>query len=121
MDSILSVDLGTTAIKVMLFETNGNVLAKSTQEYTLLTPSALAVELPVEAYWEAFKRGLAELLSASKADLSQIQVIGISAQGETLIAVDKQGSPLTNAIVWLDNRAQDEAATLAKHFTNEKA
>ena len=66
MDSILSVDLGTTALKIMLFEANGHVLAKSTQEYTLLTPSALAVELPVEAYWEAFKRGLAELLAARK-------------------------------------------------------
>jgi sugar (pentulose or hexulose) kinase len=121
MDSILSVDLGTTALKIMLFEPTGHVLAKSTQEYTLLTPSALEVELPVQAYWEAFKRGLAEVLVTSKADLSRIRVIGISAQGETLIPVDKQGSPLTNAIVWLDNRAQDEAAALAKHFTNQKA
>ncbi len=121
MDSILSVDLGTTAIKVILFETNGTVLAKSTQEYTLLTPSALAVELPVEVYWDAFKRGLAEVMAASNVDPARIQVIGISAQGETLITVDKNGSPLMNAIVWLDNRAQDEAATLAKDFTNEKA
>ena len=30
MDSILSVDLGTTVLKIMLFETNGHVLAKST-------------------------------------------------------------------------------------------
>lgn len=121
MDSILSVDLGTTAIKVILFETNGAVLAKSAQEYTLLTPSPLAVELPVEAYWNAFKRGVAEVMAASKADSSRIKAIGISAQGETLITVDKTGSPLMNAIVWLDNRAQDEAATLAKHFTHEKA
>ena len=121
MDSILSVDLGTTAIKIMLFETNGRVLAKSTQEYTLHTPSALEVELPVEAYWNAFRRGLAEVMGASKADASRVKVIGISAQGETLIPVDQNGSPLMNAIVWLDNRAQDEAATLAQHFTNEKA
>ncbi len=121
MDSILAVDLGTTAIKVILFETNGTVLAKSTQEYALLTPSALEVELPVGTYWTAFKRGLAEVMAASKTDPSRIKAIGISAQGETLITVDGSGTPLMNAIVWLDNRAQDEAAILAKHFSNQKA
>lgn len=46
--------------------------------------------------------------------------MGISAQGETLILVDKDGSPLTNAVVWLDNRAQKEAKELAQIFGNEE-
>jgi len=57
MDYILALDLGTTAIKVILFDSEGKAMAKSTQEYALVTPSALEVELPVETYWEAFKRG----------------------------------------------------------------
>ena len=68
MEYLLSLDLGTTAIKVILFGTDGRVLAKSTQEYTLLTPTALSVELPVETYWNAFKKGLAEVLAAAKVD-----------------------------------------------------
>jgi sugar (pentulose or hexulose) kinase len=121
MDYILSVDLGTTAIKVILFETDGTVRAKSTQEYTLLTPSPLEVELRVETYWNAFKQGLAKVMAGSKADPSRVRAIGISAQGETLISVDRSGTPLMNAIVWLDNRAQEDATTLARHFSNEKA
>ena len=54
MDHILSVDLGTTAIKVALFDAEGTVLSKATREYSLLTPSTLAVELPAEAYWQAW-------------------------------------------------------------------
>jgi sugar (pentulose or hexulose) kinase len=112
LEHILSVDLGTTAIKVILFRTNGDVVAKSTQEYTLLTPTALAVELPVETYWAAFKKGVSEVLAHASVAPTSIKAIGISAQGETLIPVDKEGQPLMNAIVWLDNRAQEEASLL---------
>ena len=121
LEHILSVDLGTTAIKIILFRTNGEVVAKSTQEYALLTPTVLAVELPVETYWVAFKKGLTEVLAHASVAAANIKVIGISAQGETLIPTDKEGQPLMNAIVWLDNRAQEEASILAEHFTNRKA
>lgn len=119
MEYILAVDLGTTAIKVLLFQSNGQVISNSTQEYKLLTPTELAVELEVEKYWNAFKKGLTEVLTQAKIDSSKIKSIGISAQGETLILVDKEGNPLTNAIVWLDNRAQQEAEELVKEFGNE--
>jgi len=65
MKYILAVDLGTTAIKVILFQIAGKVLASSTQEYQLLTPTELAVELKVETYWQAFKQGVAEILAKS--------------------------------------------------------
>lgn len=119
MEYILAIDLGTTAIKVLLFQSNGQVISNSTQEYKLLTPTELAVELEVEKYWNAFKKGLTEVLAQAKIDSSKIKSIGISAQGETLILVDKEGKSLTNAIVWLDNRAQQEAEELVKEFGNE--
>ena len=119
MEYILAVDLGTTAIKVLLFRSDGQVISNSTQEYKLLTPTELAVEVEVEKYWNAFKKGLAEVLAQAKIDSSKIKSIGISAQGETLILVDKEGKPLTNAVVWLDNRAQQEAEELVKEFGNE--
>lgn len=116
MQHILSLDLGTTAIKVALIDTAGRVLATSTQEYALLTPSTLAVELEVETYWRAFKAGVAEVLAASRVDPAAVAVLGISAQGETLICVDAAGRPLRNAIVWMDNRAQAEAEALSRDF-----
>jgi sugar (pentulose or hexulose) kinase len=116
MDCILSVDLGTTAIKVALFDGDGRLLGSSTQEYTLLTPTTLAVELPVESYWQAFRKGVGALLEATAVKPDLIRGLGISAQGETLIFADKDGKPLRNAIVWLDNRAQREADILNREF-----
>ena len=40
-DLILSVDLGTTAVKVALFDKSGELMALSTQEYSLMTTEAL--------------------------------------------------------------------------------
>jgi sugar (pentulose or hexulose) kinase len=116
MDHILSVDLGTTAIKVALFDAEGRVLASSTHEYSLLTPSTLAVELPVETYWQAFRSGVAGVLAASRVKPGSIRALGISAQGETLIFAGRDGLPLRDAIVWLDNRAQKEAEELNREF-----
>jgi xylulokinase len=121
VDRLLSVDLGTTAIKVALFDRDGTVLAKSTQEYALSTPTPLAVELDVETYWDAFRAGVAEVLRVSAVDPGAIRALGISAQGETLICADDDGRALRPAIVWLDNRAQDEAGILAATFGNEAA
>ena len=112
---ILSVDAGTTACKVAIFDEAGKLIASSTNEYQLMTPSALEVEVDAETLWNAFKTGVREVLKSGIA-VKDVQAVGISAQGETLIPVDGKGKPLRKAIVWLDSRAQQEAETLDKEF-----
>jgi len=113
---ILSIDAGTTASKTSLFKENGELAAISTQEYPLITPTSLSVEIGAETLWNAYKKGVSDVLDNSKINKDEIKAIGISAQGETLIPVDKAGKPLRNAIVWLDNRAQEEAEILSGEF-----
>lgn len=119
MRYVISLDLGTSSFKVALFDEEGRLVSSSTQEYSLLTPDALSVELDVDSYWKAFKAGLADVLAQSKVDVSAIKAFGLSAQGETLIFLDKAGKPLRNAIIWMDNRAQTEAEELDRHFPRE--
>lgn len=121
MDAILAGDLGTTALKCALHDLQGNVLAKATEEYQLITPDALSVEMEVETYWQAFKTTVAKVLQQSQINPTQIKALGISAQGETLIVVDHAGRPLRPAIVWLDNRAQAEADELGARFGHRAA
>ncbi|MHA1797399.1 MAG: xylulokinase [Candidatus Helarchaeota archaeon] len=117
---ILTLDSGTTASKISLFDTNGKLISISTQEYTLLTPTALSVELPAEKFWNAFKIGTKEVLKKSKVDPKLIKAFSLSAQGETFILIDKNGKPLRNSISWMDNRAQKEAEILSQEFPNEE-
>ncbi len=121
METVLAVDLGTTAVKVALIDERGSVLGKAAREYKLSSPTALAVELDAEHYWSAFKSSLHDALAQSGADPTRIRALGISAQGETLICADVEGKALRPAIVWLDNRAQDEAQQLSREFGDEAA
>ena len=114
--AILAFDLGTTALKCALHDLKGNVIAKASEEYQLITPDADSVEMEVETYWSAFKKAVAHVLKESGINPKLIKALGVSAQGETLIVVDEKGTPLRRAIVWLDNRAQKEADELAAHF-----
>ena len=121
MENILAFDLGTTALKCALHDLHGNVIAKASVEYELITPDADSVEVEVETYWQAFKSALEKVLKDSGVNPLHIEALGLSAQGETLILVDKQGMPLRRAIVWLDNRAQQEANVLGEKFGHRHA
>lgn len=116
MKYILSVDLGTSAVKSALFDSTGEMVAVASREYTLLTPTPLAVEVAVETYWEAFEATVAEVLERAQVEPSAIAGLGFSAQGETLICVDAEGKPLRNAIVWMDSRPAAEAEELVDFF-----
>ena len=121
MSSILAFDLGTTALKCALHDLNGNVLAKASEEYQLITLNADSVEMEVETYWQAFKSAVSKVLKEAGVNPTEIRALGVSAQGETLILMDLQGKPLRRAIVWLDNRAQKEADALGEFFGQRNA
>jgi sugar (pentulose or hexulose) kinase len=121
MPSILAFDLGTTALKCALHDLNGNVIAQASEEYQLITPDADSVEMEVETYWQAFKSTVAKVLKDSGVNPTEIKAMGVSAQGETLILVDRDGKPLRRAIIWLDNRAQKESEMLGDTFGHRHA
>ena len=113
---LLGVDLGTTAIKASIHRPDGSVVATSFRENQLHTPEPSFVEVPVLAYWSAFSEVVREVLSRPAVDRRRVVAIGLSAQGETFVPVSADGAPLRDAIVWLDNRAADEAAELEDRF-----
>lgn len=118
---ILGVDVGTTASKVALFDLKGTTVASAAREYELSTPTTLEVEVDIETLWKAFKQGVKDVLSISRIQPDNVKALGISAQGETLVPIDKNGKPLRRAIVWLDSRAQEEAEILDRKFNGGKS
>ncbi|MBQ9096815.1 MAG: hypothetical protein IJY55_00265 [Clostridia bacterium] len=110
MANLLGVDVGTTSMKMVLFDENGSILKSVSKEYTLDTKGD-RVEFDAEKYWQMFSEGYAEIKSEYKVD-----ALSIDTQCETLIVTDENGTPLYNAIVWLDNRAAREAEKVAERF-----
>ena len=116
MKYLLTLDVGTTAVKAGLFDENLNVTALAIKEYSLITPQANFVEMDPDTYWVKAKESISEVLSTAKINIADIVSLTCTTQGETLIPVGNDGKPLSNAIVWLDARAKSEAECLTDHF-----
>lgn len=110
MKTLLGVDVGTTSLKMVLFDVEGNPLKTVSKSYTLET-SGDRVEFDPEQYWQMFFEGYREI----KAEYP-VTALAIDTQCETLIVTDGQGKALYNAIVWLDNRATEQAEKIDRKF-----
>ena len=119
MDLLLGIDVGTTSVKAGLFRPDGRCLGIGRQEYQLETPSADRAQLDPEVYWQACRKTVREALTRSGARPEQVRALAVSSQGETTITLDAQGKAIYPALVWLDNRAVDQAAFLAERFGDE--
>jgi xylulokinase len=117
-ESLLSIDIGTTSVKVGLFDLEGTLVSLSTREYSLATPGDHRVELDVDVYWNAIVEGVREVRTKAGVDPADILALSLSSQGETLVCAGSDGTPLMNAIVWLDARAQAESEELARSFSS---
>lgn len=119
MKLLIGLDVGTTALKAAVFDTTGKLLAVSTQEYSLITPQVNYVEESGAVYWQAFRDAVTDLKAQHPIEETDEVALAISAQGETLFFMDQDGQELRNAIVWMDNRAQEEAEALKEVFGDE--
>jgi len=113
---LLGVDVGTTATKAVLVDSSGHIISQGRAEYPTKYLQAGWVEQDPNDYWLSFCQAV-EIAQAG-ASGAKISGIAISAQAPTLIAVDSNGDPVRNAMIWMDRRAQAEADELARQFSN---
>ena len=114
MKYLLGADIGTTSLKCCVFDSDGNLIKSTTKDYTL-NVSGDFVEFPAENYFKLFSEAFCEVT-----DGLEVSAIAIDTQCETIIFADENGNPLTDAVVWLDNRAVPQAEKIKAHFGNKK-
>ena len=111
MKYYLTFDVGTTAMKCVLFDERLKEVYSVNNEYDLITGEQGYVELDPDVYFNTFCRCVKEL-KESGIDIYSVCSITFTTQGETLIPVDYDGNALCSAIVWLDSRAKKESEYL---------
>ncbi len=119
MEILLAIDAGTTSVKAGLFSPDGRCLGVGRQEYQLETPAADRAQLDPEVYWQACMKTVRAALDQAGIQPEQVKAVAVSGQGETTITLDANGKVIYPALVWLDNRATEQAAFLAKRFGEE--
>jgi xylulokinase len=108
----LSIDLGTTGCRSILFNETLCPLAYAYEEYGLITPREGWVEQDAELWWELTLRTAKSAIQKASLTGGEIDGISISSQGITVVPVDRDLKPLRSAMTWLDTRAEEETQEL---------
>lgn len=117
---LLGIDLGTSAVKAALFDTEGTLCAHGTAEYPTIYRGGTWVEQEPAEWWSATCAAVREALSLCDSHPEQVRAVAVSSQAPTMLPLDKSGAALRPALIWMDQRAQRECAHLAETIGNEE-
>ena len=105
MNYRIGIDIGTTSIKVVLYDEELEARASSNIGYaTYHELPGYAEQDPLEIL-QAFKDALREVLEKSGVDRKRVSLLSFSSAMHSLILVDQDHKPLTRSIIWSDNRS----------------
>ena len=102
---ILSLDLGTTGNRAILFNHQGNVVGQTYKELTQHYPQPGWLEHDASEIWRDTSSCIQQVIADNRVAPTEIAAIGLTVQRETCLLWDKiTGEPLHKAIVWQDRR-----------------
>ena len=113
----IGVDLGTSALKLVMMKGNGELVKTVSKEYPLYFPRSGWSEQNPTDWFSAVKEGLKEL--AACAD-EKIAGISFGGQMHGLVILDKDDNVLRPAILWNDGRSTEETDYLNNVIGKEK-
>jgi len=114
----IGVDLGTSAVKLLLMDGAGKIAKIVSKEYPLYFPNPGWSEQKPEDWFEQTMEGLKELLS--ECDKSQVAGISFGGQMHGLVILDKDDNVIRPALLWNDGRTYEECDYLNNVIGKDK-
>ncbi len=112
MKYVIGVDLGTSAVKVLLVDQKGAVVAQASQPYPLAQPKPGYSEQDPEDWMRGVTAAIHELLAKTDVAPTAIEGLSYSGQMHGLVLLDAQGNVLRPAILWNDTRTTAQSAEI---------
>lgn len=102
---LLGIDAGTSFVKSVIFDTSGREIATARRATPLLSRIAGGSEVDMREAWALTAATIREVLGLVNADA--IAAVGVSGTACGFWAIDDEGQPVRDAILWNDGRAAD--------------
>ncbi len=114
----IGIDLGTSAVKLLLMDSEGKIVNIVSREYPLYFPHPGWSEQRPEDWYAQTMEGIRELLR--DVDKSRVAGIGLGGQMHGLVILDKDDNVIRPAILWNDGRTAEETEYLNNVIGREK-
>lgn len=108
----LGIDLGTSELKAVLIDGQGNIVASSHMALTVQRPHPQWAEQSPDSWWEATNAVAATLRQKAPHEWAAIRAIGLSGQMHGAVLLDHDNKVLRDCILWNDTRSADECEWL---------
>lgn len=118
MNYYIGADLGTSALKLLLVDGDGNIKKSVTKEYDISYPKSGWSEQKPEDWWNAFVCGIKELTKDENKD--SIKGISVAGQMHGLVILDENDEVIRPAILWNDGRTAEETEYLNTAIGKDK-
>lgn len=114
----IGVDLGTSAVKLLLMDGEGKIHKIVSKEYPIFFPQPGWSEQRPEDWFSQTMEGIKELVA--EADKDQVAGISFGGQMHGLVILDKDDKVIRPALLWNDGRTYEECYYLNNEIGKEK-
>ncbi len=118
MKYYIGADLGTSALKLLLVDSDGKIINSVSEKYPVYYPKPAWSEQNPEDWWQALLRGIKILVTG--VDTSKIAGIGAGGQMHGLVILDENDKVIRPAILWNDGRTDKETDYLNNEIGKKK-
>lgn len=112
MKYVIGVDLGTSAVKVILVNQDGKTCAEASKSYPLIQKKSGYSEQDPKQWVEKTTEAVNELVQHFQGDVNAIEGISFSGQMHGLVLMDQDHHVLRHAILWNDTRTTEQCGEI---------
>ena len=105
---VCGIDIGTTGVKVMIFDMDGTAISSNYSEYPCTFPQTGWVEQDGNMTWQCTCETSKKAIEKSGLDPKEIVAIGLSTQRCTVTPIDKVGNHLCEEITCKNSSTYEE-------------
>ncbi|UOQ44027.1 xylulokinase [Halobacillus salinarum] len=120
MKYVIGVDLGTSAVKVLLVNQAGRITKEVSKSYPLIQEKTGYSEQDPEQWVEKTLEGLKELTGSHDVNPADIEGISFAGQMHGLVLLDRQQEVLRHAILWNDTRTTEQCRKIYQELGEER-
>jgi xylulokinase len=116
---VIGCDVGSQGTNAALYDAEGTLVASAYEAYDVAFPHPTWAEQDPRAWTAALHATIARLVKQVPEGPGAIKGLSFGSQLDGMVVCDRNGQPLRPAMIWMDRRAEAQAAALAARMPRE--
>jgi xylulokinase len=117
---VIGCDVGSQGTNAALYSAGGALVASAYEGYDVSFPQPGWAEQDPRAWTRAMHATIARVLGSAPEGPSAVKALSFGSQLDGMVVCDARGRPLRPAMIWMDRRAEAQAAALAERLPREE-